>query len=70
MFTQNESGTDRIIRVVLGIAMLALGWLNILPGFWGTLFQWLGFIPLLTGIFGWCPLYSLLHISTRSEVRT
>jgi hypothetical protein len=28
--------------------------------------QWLGFVPLLTGLIGWCPLYALFRFSTKS----
>ncbi len=60
----NESRTDRIIRVILGIALLALG----LFGMYGGWLTWaayiLGGILLLTGIAGFCPLYALLKINT------
>jgi len=29
-----------------------------------TSWGYLGFVPLLTGAYGWCPLYALLRIST------
>ncbi|MFO7634237.1 MAG: DUF2892 domain-containing protein [Caldilinea sp.] len=66
MIQVNEAGWDRIVRIVVGIVMLALGWSGIVTGMWGAVLQWLGFIPLLTGLFGWCPLYSIFHISTKS----
>jgi len=47
------------------LAMLALGWGGILTGTLGVVFKVLGFIPLLTGIVGWCPLYSLFKIQTK-----
>ncbi|MBK8047674.1 MAG: DUF2892 domain-containing protein [Anaerolineales bacterium] len=64
MFKTNESGLDRGIRIVLGLVMLVLGWGGFVGGWAGVLLQWVGFIPLITGIIGWCPLYSLFHIST------
>ncbi len=66
MFQVNEAGWDRIVRIVLGLAMLVLGWGGFVGGMWGTVLQWLGFVPLLTGLIGWCPLYSLFHIKTKA----
>lgn len=60
----NESSIDRGIRIVLGIAFLVLGFGGLVTGTWGTVFKILGFIPLLTGIIGYCPIYSLLKIKT------
>jgi hypothetical protein len=60
----NESGVDRIIRVVVGIALLALGWGGIVTGGFGVFLKVIGFVPLLTGIVGFCPLYSLLKFRT------
>ena len=66
MIQVNEAGWDRIARIVIGIVMLALGWGGVVTGFWGTVLQWLGFVPLLTGLIGWCPLYSLLRFRTKA----
>lgn len=66
MFQVNEAGWDRIVRIVLGLAMLALGWGGFVGGTFGVILQWLGFVPLLTGLIGWCPLYSLFHIKTKA----
>jgi hypothetical protein len=63
----NQSTTDRIIRVILGITLLALGWTNIIPGTLGIVFQYLGFVPLLTGLIGFCPLYALAKIRTNKK---
>ena len=57
----NEGFTDRIIRVCVGL--LILGSFFFIDG--NT--RWLsliGFVPLLTGVAGYCPLYSLLGMST------
>jgi hypothetical protein len=66
MFQVNEAGWDRIVRIVLGLAMLVLGWGGFVGGTFGVILQWLGFVPLLTGLIGWCPLYSLFHIKTKA----
>lgn len=66
MSSTNESNTDRIIRVVLGLVLLALGWFNVGPGAWGVFLQWIGFVPLITGIVGWCPLYAIFGMRTNA----
>jgi hypothetical protein len=63
----NESGLDRIIRIVLGLVLLYLGFSGIVGGGLGVLVIVLGFIPLLTGVAGWCPLYALFKIRTKQE---
>ncbi len=66
MSFMNESIVDRAIRVVVGVVLLVLGWGGVVEGTLGTVFQYLGFIPLLTGLAGWCPLYAIGRISTRA----
>lgn len=63
--TMNEAMWDRIVRIVLGIALLYLGFGGVVGGGLGTALGIIGFVPLLTGLVGWCPLYSLLRISTK-----
>ena len=60
----NESGIDRVIRVVLGIAILYLGWAGVVTGGWGVFLKIVGFVPLLTGLSGWCPLYAIFKLRT------
>jgi hypothetical protein len=60
----NEAGWDRIARIVLGFVLLYLGWAGVVTGGWGVFFKWIGFVPLLTGIAGWCPIYALLKVRT------
>jgi hypothetical protein len=60
----NESIVDRIIRVVVGLALLFLGWTGAVSGVMGEVFKYLGFVPLLTGAIGFCPLYSLFKFRT------
>lgn len=57
--TRNEGTIDRVLRVVLGLVLIGLA-LNGTFTPWG----WVGVVPLLTGLFGMCPLYSLLGINT------
>jgi hypothetical protein len=61
----NEASWDRALRVVVGLALLYLGWGGVVTGTLGTVLQWLGFLPLLTGIIGFCPAYPLLGFRTK-----
>ncbi len=61
----NEAGWDRVLRVVLGVVLLYLGWGGVVTGGWGTALKVIGFIPLITGLIGWCPLYSLFRFRTK-----
>lgn len=55
----NEHVIDRAIRVVLGVVLLSLVFVG--PQ---TPFGWIGLLPLLTGLVGSCPLYTVLGIGT------
>lgn len=63
MFTANEGTPDRIIRLVLGIVLLALTF-TALSGIWQIVAGIVGAIMLFTGAVGFCPLYRVLGIST------
>jgi hypothetical protein len=43
-----------------------LGWGGFVTGTFGVILQWLGFVPLITGLIGWCPLYSLFRFGTKT----
>ncbi|HEX7556627.1 MAG TPA: DUF2892 domain-containing protein [Leptolinea sp.] len=60
----NESMVDRGIRVVIGLALLALGFGGAVTGTLGTVFKVLGFVPLLTGLIGYCPIYGIFKYQT------
>jgi len=55
---KNVGGIDRIIRLVLGVVILGVG--AYFRSWWGLI----GLIPLLTGAFSYCGLYSLIGVST------
>lgn len=59
MSITNEGTVDRVLRVVVGAAVLSLVFVGPKTP-WG----WVGLVPLLTGLVGYCPLYSLLGIRT------
>lgn len=60
----NESTLDRGIRIVVGLLLLVLGFGGYVTGTAGTVLKVLGFIPLLTGLIGFCPLYTLFKLNT------
>ena len=55
----NEGTLDRALRVILGIVLLSLLFIGPKTA-WGLL----GFVPLLTGLVGYCPLYRILGVTT------
>ena len=55
----NVGGIDRILRIVAGLVLIALAATGTV-GWWG----WLGVVPLVTGLFRLCPLYTLLGLNT------
>ncbi len=55
----NVGGIDRILRIVVGIALIIATLMGAI-GVWG----WIGIVPLLTGIFSTCPAYKLLGVNT------
>ncbi len=59
IFPHNEHTVDRVLRVIIGLAVLSLAFVGPKSA-WG----YLGLIPLVTGLIGSCPLYALLGWST------
>ena len=55
----NVGGIDRILRIVVGLVLVALAVTGTI-GLWG----WIGVVPLATGVFGFCPIYPLLGFSS------
>lgn len=64
----NEANWDRIARVVLGVVLIYVGFSDTLSGAFGTFVGILGFVPLVTGLVGWCPIYSVLKYRTNRDV--
>ena len=56
---RNEGAIDRVLRVGLGVALIALVFVGPQTP-WG----WLGLVPLFTGVVGFCPLYRLVGMNT------
>lgn len=59
--TKNVGGIDRVLRITIGLALVAAAATGTV-GLWG----YLGVLPLLTGLVGWCPPYSMLGFNTCS----
>ena len=59
MFKTNEGTLDRTLRVIAGLALISLVFVG--PQ---TPFGWIGVVPLITGLVGWCPVYTLLGLNT------
>ncbi len=56
---KNIGGIDRALRVIVGVALLAMVFVGPQTP-WG----WIGIVPLVTALIGWCPAYSLFGIKT------
>jgi hypothetical protein len=61
----NMSNLDRTIRVIAGLLMLGAAWTGTVTGIWRVGLEIFGWVPLVTGLTGWCPVYALLGIRTR-----
>ncbi|MBM3595806.1 MAG: DUF2892 domain-containing protein [Alphaproteobacteria bacterium] len=59
MFKTNVGSIDRVLRVVLGPVLIALEFVGPKPAL-----GWIGLVPLITGLFRTCRLYSLVGVNT------
>lgn len=57
--TCNVGKTERVVRVLAGLGILSLVFIGPQTA-WG----WIGAVPLLTGLIGYCPAYSLIGFNT------
>jgi hypothetical protein len=62
--TINVGAIDRIVRVIVGLALIAFALGFLWSGTGWNWVGWIGIIPLATGAVGACPLYSMLGMST------
>jgi Inner membrane protein YgaP-like, transmembrane domain len=60
----NVGNIDRAIRIVLGLALIAFAIPLGFPQTGWNWIGWIGLVPLITAVFGTCPAYSLLGLST------
>jgi len=56
---KNVGGVDKIIRIIVGLVLISLVFVGPKTA-WG----WVGLVPLLTGLFNFCPLYPLIGLNT------
>ena len=56
---RNEGTIDRALRIIVGLVLLYLAFTGQY-----TPWTWIGVVPLLTGLVGFCPLYRLLGMNT------
>ena len=59
LFPSNEHPIERVLRVIVGIVLLGMVFVGP-QSLWGIV----GVVPLLTGLLGSCPAYTLLGLST------
>lgn len=60
----NLASWDRLLRIAVGLTMLYLGWSDYVNGLWAIALVVFAWVPLLTGLLGWCPIYAILGISS------
>ena len=63
--TVNVGAFDRIARIIVGLALIAFALGLIAPGTGWNWVGWIGVVPILTALFGTCPAYTLLGMSTK-----
>ncbi|KZY67180.1 hypothetical protein A3742_07870 [Oleiphilus sp. HI0071] len=56
---KNEGRIDRSIRIILGMVLISLVFIGPQSA-WG----WIGLVPLITGVIGFCPLYKIIGLNT------
>ena len=64
--TINVGTADRIARIVVGALLIAVA-LGLFGPQYQTIWGWSGVIPLVTGLIGWCPAYTLFGTRTNSS---
>jgi len=55
----NVGGIDKLLRIVAGLVLIVLAATGVVGG-WG----WIGVVPLVTGLFNFCPVYTMLGMNT------
>jgi hypothetical protein len=56
---------DRVVRIVVGLALIAFALGLFAPGTGWNWVGWIGMVPLLTALLGTCPMYSVVGCSTK-----
>lgn len=58
----NVGSIDKILRIVVGLALILLAAFHVI-GWWG----YIGVVPLLTALFNFCPVYTLIGLNTKGK---
>ena len=61
LLARNTGNVDRVIRVIIGAVLVG----NVFVGLQSVV-GWIGLVLIITGLFGTCPVYSLLGVDTRT----
>lgn len=56
---KNVGGIDKVLRILVGLVLIGLTLAGAI-GVWG----WIGVVPLATGLFNFCPLYTLIGVNS------
>lgn len=60
----NVGAVERGIRIAMGVILFSIGYFGMLPA-WGAVAAYLlGVVALMTGLFGYCPIYRVFGINT------
>jgi hypothetical protein len=60
---KNVGSVDKVIRIILGVVIITFGIYN--QSWWGLV----GLVPLFTAFITWCPVYSLIGVSTDRKIK-
>ena len=63
--TMNVGTIDRVLRIIVGAALICFALGVVAPGTGWNWLGWIGLVPILTAFAGTCPAYSLLGVSTK-----
>ena len=64
---KNIGPLDRILRIILGIVLIAYALQLGMPATGWNWVGWIGIIPILTALFSFCPLYRLIGVNTGAK---
>ena len=67
---KNMGGADRVIRILLGLLFITLFAMNVITGTWGLVLVIVGGVFILTSLVSFCPLYTILGMSTCKVKKT
>ncbi len=67
MSSKNLARWDRMLRILVGIAMILLAVSGAVDGILRVALLLFAWVPLATGALGWDPIYALLRIGSLRE---